>query len=158
MPRKSAKLLKASTLDLCHSLDAVLNSLKRPEEREVLEEATQRLRDYSQLNTGGIPARDDKAETVHKKHLAELKTATTFFCAISKSLEANNLIDWQQPLDGAGVRLSEQVRKMREKPVHLTALIREIYARGNVKYNYLALPDELRESVAQVLKATGQIS
>lgn len=158
MSEKAVELSKASTLDLCLSLDAVLNSVNRVEERQILEEATQRLRDYSRLITGGIPACDDKAETVHEKHLAELKTATTFFCAISKSLDANGLIDWQQPLDSAGVRLSEQVRKMREKPVHLTALIREIYARGNVKYSYLALPEELRESVAQVLKATGQIN
>lgn len=158
MPKKAPKLLKASTRELCQSLDAIAKSIRRPEARQALEEAINRLRDYSQLNSGGIPNCDPKAETSHGEHLGELRTAIAFYYTISKSLDANGLIDWQLPLETAGPRLSEQVKKMREKPVHLAALIREIYARGNVKYNYLALPDELRESVAEVLKATGQIN
>jgi hypothetical protein len=49
------------------------------------------------------------------------------------------------------------LREFKDHPRRLIALICEIYARGGVKFNYQALPDEVREAVIPILKELGII-
>lgn len=159
--KKSSKTKWPSTADSMelYSLACEITSkLKNPEDKEVFRELLTRFMDYIQINGSGIPAANVEDAPPYKAHILELRYAIDFFRSISKPLSDHDMIDWNQPIEKAGPRLREQIRGLKANPIHLTALICEIYARSGVKYNHLALPDEIRQPVELILKKTGQIS
>lgn len=153
MPRETPPITEQSTsLDVYNAARLAIEKLPEGEDRNALVELRRRFIDYQQIGGIPIPLPGEADLSEHDKSVATLKAKTVFYANVSHTLTCHNLIDWQKPLDTVHVDINRQLREFKDHPRRLIALICEIYARGGVKFNYQALPDEVREAVILILK------
>lgn len=137
----------------------IIDQMEDGNTREVLGEVVRRFTDYEQtlVETGHIPEDKEKKLSRHMQHIDALKKALWFFNAVSQILSQHGLIDWRKPFEETHLRLHEHLDEMREKPLQIIAIIREIYCAGGVRFSRDALPEQIRISVTNEMKARGII-
>lgn len=156
MTDSNTSLKDASSLDLTMAEPAIVKSLTRPEEKELVSEVFKRLRQYAQLNTGPMPPAEGDGVTPHELHIQRLRNACHFYGTVSQVLGNRGLLDWSQPFEKIADGLGAAIDNICKRSTKLLALICELYV-GGVKFNTLALPEEVEERVVATLKERGMI-
>jgi hypothetical protein len=145
-----------SSIELARKVRMFASQLQIPGKEELLE-LLRRFEGYTQIQAGPLPPRKAEDTLEHERHVEQLANAVQFYASVSRVLDSKMLIDHTQPFEKIAEGLGSAIDIKNKRHNSLIAIIGEIYCGGGVRFDPLALPEEIGEVVESLMKKRGLI-